>query len=81
MAGTDALFTAVNQGEWVKALELCFRGAGDDLEEKRFCCVLASQIGLSPDDHRLPEGLRQALTVCPVVLGERGGGGYAIALT
>lgn len=72
MTGADALFTAVNQGEWGKALELCFRGAGDDVEEKRFCCVLANRIGVSPMDHRLPEGLRQALSFCPVVLGQRG---------
>lgn len=78
MTGTDAIFTAVNKGEWIKALELCFRGAGEDFEEKRFCCVLASQIGVSPEDPLLPERLRQALMVCPAVLGQSGGGGYAL---
>jgi len=78
MTGTDAIFTACNQGEWVKALELCFRGAGEDTEEKQFCCILANRVGLSPQDERLPPSLREALMVCPIVLGTSGGG-YALS--
>ena len=70
MSGADAIFTAVNQGEWAKAVELCFRGAGDDLDERRFCCVLADRLELSPADEALTPSLRRHLSTCPIVLGE-----------
>ncbi len=75
MTGTDAIFTAINQGDLIKAMELCFRGAGDDLEERRFCCLLAGRLGLSPEDKRLPPTLREGLLSCPIVL--KGGGAAA----
>jgi hypothetical protein len=64
----DAIFTAVNQGKALEALELCFQDADDDIEEKRFCCFLADRLGISPEDERLPEALRERLSICPVVL-------------
>jgi hypothetical protein len=63
----DAIFTAANQGKALEALELCFQDANGDLEEQRFCCFLADRLGLSPEDPRLPEALRERLSVCPVI--------------
>ncbi|MCS7283997.1 MAG: hypothetical protein NZ769_11780 [Anaerolineae bacterium] len=64
----DAIFTAANQGKAVEALELCFQDADGDLEEQRFCCFLADRLGVSPEDPKLPENLRERLAICPVVL-------------
>ncbi len=68
MSRTDAIFTALNQGDVVRALQTCFEDADDDIEEKRFCCTLASRAGISPDEPWLPEALRRWLATCPVVL-------------
>lgn len=64
----DAIFTAANQGKALEALETCFQDANGDLEEQRFCCFLADRLGVSPEDPRLPEILREKLSVCPVIL-------------
>ncbi|MBC7228720.1 MAG: hypothetical protein H5T61_16050 [Thermoflexales bacterium] len=64
----DAIFTAANQGKVLEALETCFQDANGDLEEQRFCCFLADRLGVSPEDPRLPEKLRERLSVCPVIL-------------
>ncbi len=64
----DAIFTAANQGKVLEALETCFQDADGDLEEQRFCCFLADRLGVSPTDERLPEALRERLSICPVVL-------------
>ncbi|MCS7179172.1 MAG: hypothetical protein RML46_12790 [Anaerolineae bacterium] len=65
---SNALFTAANQRKALEALELCFQDANGDLEEQRFCCFLADRLGVSPEDPKLPEKLRERLSVCPVVL-------------
>ncbi len=64
----DAIFTAANQGKALEALELCFQDADGDLEEQRFCCFLADRLGVSPEDLKIPEKLRERLSVCPVIL-------------
>ncbi|MGQ9467310.1 MAG: hypothetical protein ACUVXE_06000 [Anaerolineae bacterium] len=68
MSRTDALFTALNQGKIQEALEICFKDANGDLDEQRFCCLLADRLGVSPDDERLREQVREYLRACPVVL-------------
>lgn len=68
MSRTDAIFTALNKGNLVQALQTCFEDADDDVEEKRFCCIMADQAGISPDEPWLPEALRRWLSTCPVVL-------------
>ncbi len=67
MAKANALFTALNRGEKIKALEICFEDADDNLEEKRFCCILAEKIGVNPEE--APEHLKDKLSSCPVILG------------
>ncbi len=67
MARANALFTALNRGEKIKALEICFEDADDNLEEKKFCCILAEKIGISPEN--APEPLKEKLSSCPVILG------------
>lgn len=73
MSRTDALFTALNQGQIMEALEICFKDANGDLDEHRFCCILAERLGISPDDERLKEQVREYLRTCPVVLQEKAG--------
>lgn len=68
MSRTDALFTALNRGQILEALEICFKDANGDLDEWRFCCLLAGRLGVSPDDERLKEQIREWLRTCPVVL-------------
>ncbi len=64
----DAIFTAANQGKAVEALEACFQDANGDIEEQRFCCFLADRLGVSLEDPRLPEKLRERLSICPAVM-------------
>ncbi len=66
MAKADALFTALNKGDKIKALQICFEDADDDLEEKRFCCILAQKVGVTPES--APEDLKDKLSSCPLVL-------------
>ncbi len=66
MGYADAIFTAVNRGDPIHALEVCFQEADGDLEEKKFCCILARQVGI--DYENAPEHLKQALSLCPVLL-------------
>lgn len=67
MSRTDAIFTAANKGDRLKALELCFQNAGEDVEERRFCCALAVQLEVSFDDEELKPSLRDSLLICPLV--------------
>ena len=66
MPRTDALFTAINRGKALEALEICFEEADDDLEEKKFCCLLARHVKINPEE--APETLKQALSSCPFIL-------------
>jgi|YelNatPaOPRAMG01_1025707.scaffolds.fasta_scaffold05865_4 hypothetical protein len=66
MAKADALFTALNKGEKIKALQICFEDAGDDPQERKFCCILAQKVGVTPEN--APEDLKDDLSSCPLVL-------------
>lgn len=66
MAKANAIFTALNRGEKIKALEICFEDAGDKLEEKKFCCILAGKLGITPEN--APETLKEKLSSCPLIL-------------
>ncbi len=66
MAKANAIFTALNRGEKIKALEICFEDADDKLEEKKFCCILAERLGITPDN--APESLKEKVSSCSIIL-------------
>ncbi len=67
MVRTNALFTALNRGEKVKALEICFEDAGEDPDEKKFCCILAERLGITLEN--APGTLKDKLSSCSAILG------------